>query len=96
MKLRGNRMLEQEVVIKNKTGLHARPAKLLVEIANKFESDILIIKGEREVNAKSILGVLTLGAGLGSSLVIRTNGSDEEEALSSINELIQSKFGESE
>jgi phosphocarrier protein HPr len=89
-------MVQKEMVIKNKTGLHARPAKLLVELANQFKSDICVIKGEKEVNSKSILGVLTLGAGQGSTLVIRSNGSDEEEAIKAIDELIQSKFGESE
>jgi phosphocarrier protein HPr len=89
-------MVQKEIVIQNKTGLHARPAKLLVELANQFKSDISVIKGDKEVNSKSILGVLTLGAGQGSTLVIRSNGSDEEEAIKAIDELIQSKFGESE
>ena len=78
----------------NKVGLHVRPAALFVRTANTFESKILIQKGEKEVDAKSILGVLSLGAEYGSVITIKALGEDEEESIKKLVELIENKFYE--
>jgi phosphotransferase system HPr (HPr) family protein len=72
---------ERELVIKNKTGLHARPAALFVQIANKFESEITIVKEDQRVNGKSIMGILTLAAEKGAKIVIIAEGEDAEAAV---------------
>jgi phosphocarrier protein len=87
-------MIEKKVVLKNRLGLHARAASLLVNVAKKFNSSIHIIKDSEEVNAKSILGILTLSASKGSELIIRAQGDDEQEAIREIEELIEKKFYE--
>ena len=87
-------MKRKEVEIKNKLGLHARPASLLVKLAGKFESEIQLIKEDTEINAKSILGVMMLAAGPGQSITITADGSDAEEAVDAIASLIESGFGE--
>lgn len=87
-------MVSKNVVINNKTGLHARPASKFVQIANEFKCDIFIEKGMTRVNAKSIMGVMTLGAGKGTSITIIADGIDEKEALESLTKIIESKFGE--
>ena len=86
--------LEKEVEIQNKLGLHARPAARLVQLANRFSSDILIKSGDEEVNGKSIMGILMLAAAQGSRLKIRARGEDAEAALKTIVQLIKDKFGE--
>ena len=87
-------MIKKEFVLENKVGLHARPAAKLVETINKFESDVVIIKNEREANGKSILNVLALGAERGDMILIKVNGKDEEKAMNGIEDLIKSKFHE--
>ena len=87
-------MIEKTVMINNKNGLHARPAAQLVKIASKFKSDILLIKDGMEINGKSIMGVMMLAAEVGSSLTVKANGTDEEEALEAIIDLIENNFGE--
>lgn len=87
-------MIEKKVVLKNRLGLHARAASLLVNVAKKFNSSIYLLKDSEEVNAKSILGLLTLSASKGSELIIRAEGDDEEEAVREIEELIEKKFYE--
>jgi phosphocarrier protein len=87
-------MKRKEVEIKNKLGLHARPASLLVKLAGKFESDIQLAKDDTEINAKSILGVMMLAAGPGQSITISADGSDEDEAIDAIASLVDSGFGE--
>lgn len=82
--------------IKNKVGLHARPASILVQTANKFKSDIKIEKDGRIVSAKSILGVLSLGAEKGSTIIVTVDGVDEEEALKTIEDLVNNNFGDPE
>lgn len=77
-------MKEASVRINNKIGIHARPAALLVSEAGKFKSSITIKKGQKEADLKSIMGVLSLGVFGGEEVVIRTNGTDEEKALSTI------------
>ncbi len=87
-------MIEKKVVLKNRLGLHARAASLLVNTAQKFSSFISLIKDSEEVNAKSILGILTLSASKGAELTIRAEGEDEEKAVKEISELIENKFYE--
>jgi phosphocarrier protein HPr len=85
-------MIEKKVRIKNKLGLHARPAALLVKTAAKFLSEISILKDGLEVNGKSILGVLMLAAECGSEITIRATGPDEEATVEALESLIQAKF----
>lgn len=86
--------MEKQVTILNQTGLHARPAADFVKTASKFQSEITLIKEEKEINAKSIIGVMSLAAGKGTVLTIRAEGPDEAEAIEALSELINSKFGE--
>lgn len=88
-------MQEITLVVEHQVGLHARPAALFVQTAKKFKSDILVRKDDREVNAKSILSILTLGANQGAVITIKANGEDEEAALQALQELVESNFGES-
>ena len=89
-------MIEHEIEIKNKLGLHARAAAKLVHIAARFRSDIKIRKGDEEVDGKSILGILLLAAGRGTMIIIKANGEDEAEAVEAIEKLIDAKFDEVE
>lgn len=89
-------MMQQKVMITNKLGLHARAAAKLVHMANTFSSEVYIGGDHEEVNAKSILGLLTLAASKGATVTVRADGSDEEEAVRSLVELFQDKFGEGE
>lgn len=87
-------MVEKKATVTNKTGLHARPAALFVQLANRFKSDIALSKDGRECNAKSIIGVLTLGVGQGSEIIIRAEGEDEDLAVQALVDLLGS-FAES-
>lgn len=87
-------MPEITLEIKNKVGLHARPAAMFVQLANKFKSEIRVLKGSVNANAKSILNVLTLGAGQGSVIRLQAEGEDAESALKALEELVTSNFGE--
>lgn len=87
-------MESEKVVISNETGLHARPASIFVNTAAKFKSDLTIAKGEKKVNAKSILSVLGLGIAKGSEITLSADGPDEKEAISKLMELIRSGFNE--
>jgi len=89
-------MTQQKVMISNKLGLHARAAAKLVHTANTFISEVFIGSDDEEVNAKSILGLLTLAASKGKSVTVRADGSDEEEAVRALVELFHDKFGEGE
>lgn len=89
-------MIEREVTIKNQTGLHARPAAMFVEAADRFESEVELIFDGITVNAKSIIGVLSLGIGNGDTAILRISGSDEEEAMEKLVQLIEDRFGEEE
>lgn len=82
-----------EMVISNEFGLHARPAAALVSLANKFQSQIFLVKDDTKVNAKSILGVLVLAAESGSKVTIEARGEDAEEAVREIIELANNRFG---
>jgi phosphotransferase system HPr (HPr) family protein len=87
---------EAYLVIKNKVGLHARPARLLVQTAAQFQSRIQLQQGEKSANAKSIIGVLKLGAVFGDVLVLRAEGEDAEKAVKTLTELVDRKFDEEE
>ena len=89
-------MLQKEFTIINKLGLHARAAANLVKIASGFKSDVKICKDDLTVNGKSIMGVLLLAAGQGSSIMIKIDGPDEEKAMQVIDDLINDGFGELE
>jgi phosphocarrier protein len=88
-------MIEREVQILNRLGLHARPAAEVVKTAAQFESDITICRDDLEVNGKSIMGVMMLAAEHGSTITLRANGPDEEKAVTALSELIATKFRES-
>lgn len=85
---------EREVEIKNRAGLHTRPAAMLVKLSSKYDSDIYLIKDGFTINAKSIIGVMTLAAEFGSKLVIRAEGLDSKEAVESMAQLFDEGFGE--
>lgn len=87
-------MITASVTIVNKLGLHARAASRLVNCASGFAAEIEIVRGTRSVNAKSIMGVLTLAAGLGTELVVQANGQDEQQAVDAIAALFRDRFGE--
>ncbi len=87
---------ETSVIILNKVGLHARPAGLLVQTAAQFRASIQLKFGNKVANAKSIIGVLKLGAALGDTLLVRAEGEDAEEALNTLTELVRRKFDEEE
>ena len=89
-------MARAETEIINKLGLHARASAKLTQLAGSFESDVWMEKGSRRINAKSIMGVMMLAAGKGSTVAIETDGEDEDEALNAILKLIADKFGEGE
>ena len=89
-------MLSKKITIINKLGLHARAAMKLVTIAGKYQSKILLHFKNREINAKSIMNLMVIGATKGSELHITTEGLDENEAMDAVCELINNKFGENE
>ncbi len=81
-------LVEKKLVIRNKQGLHARPAALFVQVANKYESDVLVKKGRDEVNGKSIMGLMTLAAEKGSMIRIKIDGPDAKEAMQELERII--------
>ncbi|UCC80978.1 MAG: HPr family phosphocarrier protein [Candidatus Zixiibacteriota bacterium] len=87
-------MVEVEVMITNKLGLHARPAAKLVQTASEFESNIVLIKENLEVNAKSIMGVMMLAAEMGTTIIIKAEGPDEKKAVRAVAHVFNSRFGE--
>ena len=87
-------MFVKEVSVKNQVGLHARPATFFIQKANEFKSSIWVEKDERRVNAKSLLGVLSLGIVKGTSINLIADGPDEKEAVEALIELISSNFSE--
>jgi len=87
-------MFSKEVVVQNQVGLHARPATFFIQKANEFKSSIWVEKDERKVNAKSLLGVLSLGITKGTTINIIADGLDEEEAVGALVTLITSNFTE--
>jgi phosphocarrier protein len=89
-------MLQQEVEIINKLGLHARASAKLTQVAGRFKSNVWISRNGRRVNAKSIMGVMMLAAAKGSTLVVETDGPDEEQAMKAVTRLISGRFEETE
>ena len=87
-------MFSKEVIVNNQVGLHARPATFFIQRANEFKSSIWIEKEARKVNAKSLLGVLSLGITKGTQINILADGADEQEAVTSLVDLIESNFAE--
>lgn len=86
--------MTSQYTIANRLGLHARAAAQMVKTANRFTSEIRVKSGDREVNGKSIMGILTLAAVQGSLIVLTVEGPDEKEALTLLGNLIVGKFGE--
>ncbi len=89
-------MHEVTMVVKHEAGLHARPAALFVGKAKQFKSRILVAKGDVEVDAKSILKILTLGVNQGTVITVKAQGDDEECAVKALQDLVESNFGEPE
>ncbi|MFN3414996.1 MAG: HPr family phosphocarrier protein [Caldimonas sp.] len=89
-------MLTTRITISNKLGLHARASAKLTKLAGSFKSDVHLSRNGRRVNAKSIMGVMMLAAGLGSEVEIETSGEDEQAAMEALRALIEDKFGEGE
>ena len=87
-------MYTQEITVKNEVGLHARPATYFIQKANEFKSGIWVEKEERRVNAKSLLGVLSLGIAKETVITLIADGVDEKEAVAALVELIENNFGE--
>jgi len=89
-------MIQTRIQISNKLGLHARASAKLTKLAGGFKSEIHLSRNGRRVNAKSIMGVMMLAAGLGSEIEIEAAGDDEQQAMDALRELINNKFGEGE
>ena len=89
-------MIQTTTTISNKLGLHARASAKLTKLAGSFPCEVWMTKGERRVNAKSIMGVMMLAAGIGSTVMVETNGADEQVAMDALLSLINDKFGEGE
>jgi phosphocarrier protein HPr len=89
-------MIKTSATISNKLGLHARASAKLTKLAGSFSCEVWMSRGERRVNAKSIMGVMMLAAGLGSTVDIETQGAQEQEAMDALLALINDKFGEGE
>lgn len=87
-------MYNTSVQLKNDTGLHARPASMFVKEASKYNSEIFIVKGDKEYNAKSIMGVLSMGAKKGDIITITAQGDDDKAAVEALKALVESNFGE--
>ena len=84
-------LIKKELIVKNKQGLHARPAAMFVQIANKFDSRITVRRDAEEVNGKSIMGILMLGAEKGSLIIIEVDGADAVEALVELEKMINNE-----
>ncbi len=89
-------MLQQDVLIVNKLGLHARASAKLTQLASGFKCEVMLSRNQRRVNAKSIMGVMMLAAAKGATIGIETDGEDEVDAMQAILNLINDKFGEGE
>jgi phosphocarrier protein len=87
-------MLNAKITVVNKLGLHARASAKLTKLAATFPCEVWLVKGERRVNAKSIMGVMMLAAGIGTELTLTVDGEQEEQALKRITNLFENKFGE--
>jgi len=89
-------MIKSSISISNKLGLHARASAKFTKLAGGFQSDVFMSRGDRRINAKSIMGVMMLAAGMGATVELEIDGVDEQEAMNALLQLIADKFGESE
>ena len=89
-------MIQQAITISNKLGLHARASAKLTKLAGSFPCEVCVSRGSRRVNAKSIMGVMMLAAGIGTEITLETSGEREQEAMQALVDLINDKFGEGE
>jgi phosphocarrier protein len=89
-------MIQQEIEIINKLGLHARASAKLTQLAAKFKSEVWLARNNRRVNAKSIMGVMMLAAGKGATVTLEAEGADEKECFEALTALINNRFGEGE
>lgn len=87
-------MTTKNVTIKNRAGIHARPAALIAQTANRFASEILIEREDTRINAKSIMGIITMAASYNTELTLVAEGTDEQDAIAAINALFENKFEE--
>ena len=87
-------MITKKIIVQNRAGLHARPSSLIVQTANKFQSNIMFEKEHVTVNAKSIMGVMTMAAGYQTELTVSADGPDEAEAIAALEQLFTAKFEE--
>ncbi len=87
-------MISQKITVLNQTGIHARPAALFLNVSTKFNSNITVTKKEKSGNAKSLLGLLSLGINKGSEITINAEGDDEKEAVAALVKLVEERFGE--
>ena len=87
-------MIEREVTVNNRAGIHARPAAMIVQTASRYESKIMLGKADEEINAKSIMGIITLGAGYDTVLTLKVEGPDEQEAADALGNLFENRFQE--
>lgn len=87
-------MIEREVTVRNRAGLHTRPASMLVRTASKFDSEVFLRRDNYEINGKSVIGVMTLAAEQGATLTLIVDGEDEEKAAEALSELFEDGFGE--
>lgn len=87
-------MIEKILTVKNRAGIHARPASLIAQLANKYQSEISLEKDSIVVNAKSIMGVITMAAGYNTTINLKVEGSDEQDAANAIEKLFEGKFEE--
>ena len=87
-------MIEKILTVKNRAGIHARPAAIIAQTANKFKSEVILEKDDCEVNAKSIMGVITMAAGYNTTITMKVERPDESECANTIWELFESKFEE--
>jgi len=89
-------MIKTSITISNKLGLHARASAKFTKLAGSFQSEVFMSRGDRRINAKSIMGVMMLAAGMGSEVEIETDGPDEQAAMDALLKIIADKFGEAE
>ena len=87
-------MVSKELMVSNRAGIHARPAAMIVKVANKFKSDLFMEKEDMKINGKSIMGVITLGAGYKSKILISCEGEDEVDMATAIEKLFNNRFEE--
>ena len=87
-------MIQREITLLNRLGLHIRPAAQFTKIASKYKADVFLVRDNMRINAKSIMGVMMLAAGQGAKLIIECTGEDEEQVCNELVQLVENKFGE--